>query len=53
MIIQEQELRKLLNDPDVQRAMQMRCDESGHEWENGMTSWLQIISICRWCGERK
>lgn len=53
MIIREKELRDLLDNPEVQRAMAMRCEEVCHEWDYGLTPLFETVHICKWCGKRK
>lgn len=36
----------------ILKAMEERCNEQGHEWENGCTVFFQLVKICKWCGER-
>jgi hypothetical protein len=43
--------RELLNRPDVQEAMALRCAEQGHEWEPGLTVMFRFVRVCKWCGE--
>ena len=45
--------RELLARADVREAMRIRCDESNHEYENGCTAFLQVVKICKWCGDRR
>lgn len=35
--------------PDVVLAMQARCAEQGHEWENCATVTLRVYRACKWC----
>jgi hypothetical protein len=45
---------RIQNDPDVQLAMQARCEEQGHDWESGADFIpLRVFQICKWCRERK
>lgn len=44
--------RDLLARPDVREAMRIRCEEQGHDRENGLTAFLQMVYICKWCGDR-
>jgi hypothetical protein len=45
---------RIQNKPDVQLAMRARCEEQGHEWENGATFLpLSVFQLCKWCGERR
>jgi len=37
---------------EVLRAMEKRCIEEGHAWENGCTVFFELVKICKWCGER-
>lgn len=37
----------------VQDAMEKRCEEQGHEYENGLTMFFQVIMVCKWCGKSK
>jgi hypothetical protein len=50
---QAERLEELLTQRDVRDAMRLRCDANGHEWENGCTVFLQVVKICKWCGERR
>lgn len=34
-------------------AMQDRCYEQGHEWENCCSSFFVIYQRCKWCGAVK
>jgi hypothetical protein len=44
---------KIQHTPDVQLAMRARCEEQGHEWENGADFMpLRAFLICKWCGVR-
>ena len=45
--------RALLGKPDVIEAMRIRCEETDHDWEPGMTWFFQIIRVCKWCGEKR
>jgi hypothetical protein len=48
-----QRYEKVQNAPDVRLAMQARCEEQGHDWENCCSSMFQIYMACKWCGERR
>lgn len=37
----------------VIEAMQLRCTEQGHEYENGLDAMFHFLRICKWCGHRK
>ncbi len=37
----------------VRQAMQARCNEQGHEWENCCSVMFEIYKKCKWCGETK
>jgi len=43
---------KISHEANVQFAMQARCDEQGHEWENRCSALFQVYQACKWCGER-
>lgn len=48
------ELEKVLHKPDVQLAMRGRCEEQGHDWENGASFMpLRAFMFCKWCGVRR
>ena len=36
--------------PDVVLAMEARCEEDGHDYENGLTASMQFVQVCKWCG---
>jgi hypothetical protein len=43
-----------LHKPEVQLAMRGRCEEQGHDWENGASFLpLRVYRFCKWCGERR
>lgn len=46
---------RIENDHDVQFVMRARCEEQGHEWENGADLYPlpRVFLICKWCRERK
>jgi hypothetical protein len=46
-------LEKLLPHHEVKFAMRGRCEEQGHQFENGMSAAFQMVEICKWCGERR
>ncbi len=47
---------RVMNKPDVQLAMQFRCQEQGHQWET-VTVWgphhRYSYQVCAWCEERQ
>ena len=51
--------RELLRKPEVIEAMRIRCEEQGHERGTellevpGLTPFLQVVLICKWCGDRR
>lgn len=47
------QIEKALNNPDVLLAMKGRCEEQGHEWENGCDPMFRLSHQCKWCGETK
>jgi hypothetical protein len=47
------EFEKIQHLPDVKLAMQARCEEQGHEWENACSMFMQVYQVCKWCGERR
>lgn len=49
----DREYAEVLNRPDAQRAMALRCEEDGHNWENCMSATFQLYQACKWCGEVK
>jgi hypothetical protein len=34
-------------------AMRERCDESGHDYENCCSAFLQVYQQCKWCGQKR
>ena len=50
---QWREIEKALRDPKVELAMEGRCEEQGHQWENGGDMFVRPYQFCKWCGERK
>lgn len=44
---------KIARDDKVLIAQRARCEEQGHDWENGCTAMFQIVQVCKWCGEFK
>lgn len=49
------EVEAVLRKSDVQVAMRGRCEEQGHQFDNGADFFPlpRVFMICRWCGERK
>lgn len=47
------ELKELLNRPEVQLAMRERCEEQGHDWDNCCSITFEIFMKCKWCGEER
>lgn len=44
---------KVSGDPNVKLAMRCRCEEQGHDWEQGATFMpLRAFLICKWCGSK-
>ncbi len=39
--------------PDVVQAMEARCEESGHDFENCCSAMMQIYQACKWCGQTR
>lgn len=48
-------VERVLYKHDVQIAMRARCEEQGHQFDNGADFFPvpKVFSICRWCGDRK
>ena len=45
------EVERVINNPDVKIAMKGRCEEQGHDWENGADFIpLRVYQYCKWCG---
>ena len=38
---------------EVQKAMEERCDEQGHDYENCLSAMFQYYQRCKWCGEKR
>jgi hypothetical protein len=51
--LSDREYYSVLNKPDARRAMELRCEEAGHDFENGLTAAFQFVLVCKWCGERR
>ena len=51
--LSDREYAALMNKPDVQEAMKLRCEEERHEWDNCCSMLMQIYQQCKWCGERR
>jgi hypothetical protein len=51
---------RIKNNTDVEFAMRARCEEQGHDWENGAgfrlsggSVVLGVYMTCKWCGTRR
>ncbi len=44
-------LQELLTRDDIQEAMQERCEEQGHDYENCCSAMFRIYQRCKWCGK--
>lgn len=51
--LSDREYYAALNKPDARRAMELRCEEAGHEFENCLSWNFQVYQECKWCGERR
>ena len=49
----DREYEELLRNAKVRKAMTIRCEEQGHDWENACSVFLQFYQECKWCGERR
>jgi hypothetical protein len=47
------EVEDVLRKPDVKTAMRGRCEEQGHDWENGADVMFNVYQFCKWCGKRR
>jgi hypothetical protein len=47
------QVERSLQLPDIQTAMRGRCEEQGHQMENGLTAVFRLVEICKWCGYRR
>lgn len=45
-------MEKARRNPEVVEAMEVRCSQEGHGYENCCTPLLQVYARCPWCGER-
>ena len=48
-----EQIKQALRSPTVQDAMRFRCEETSHDWENGLTVMFQVIQVCKWCQSRR
>jgi hypothetical protein len=51
--LSDREYHEALTRPDARRAMELRCEETGHDFENGLTAAFRFVLVCKWCGERR
>ena len=49
----DREYGELMSKEPVRRAMSLRCEEAGHDWENCCSIMFQVYQECKWCGERR
>lgn len=47
------EYERVANEPMVIKAMQARCEEQGHEFENCCSMTFRLYQSCKWCGEER
>ena len=45
-------MMRLSDSGKVREAMSIRCEESGHEYENCMSIMFHVYRGCRWCGHK-
>lgn len=38
---------------EVRRAMEERCAEQGHDYENCRSFMFRVYQRCKWCGEER
>lgn len=51
--LSDREYEAVLSKHDAVRAMRLRCDEAGHDWENCCSWDFRVYQECKWCGERR
>lgn len=51
--LNDREYQKLMSDDKVRQAMQLRCEEERHDFENCCSMMFHVYQECKWCGERR
>lgn len=51
--LNDREYNAIINRPEARQAMALRCEETGHDRENGLTASLRLVLVCKWCGEQR
>ena len=53
-MIDERKLAALLNQPEVRKAMRIRCEMEGrHDYVGHCSAAFRVYMACRWCGEER